>query len=456
MIRRPAPRTPLPSAPWWRRGWAALRGALGGAALCGLVLAAAPALAQSSAFGCTDLGGRHRMASLEGRGGTFFRIVPDMRLIHPFADETVALMAALADTLAAQGTTLVYLPLPPKSLALPDALPPEARDWGFDEPLAATLYDDILRRLDERGVVTVNARTALRVAGDAAPTFHGTDPRITAEGARRLARAVADRLATVAPLAGLPKDQFTTRATGTTRLPSAYRAILQRHCLVTLPEVMAETFATSRSDGVAAGDSLMATGAGIALLGTEDAGDPSANLAGFLAEATGLAVQAYAVPEGGAFAAISSYMTSRAFAEARPKVIVWAVPVADSLAAHGDGPLRELIAAAGDTCRTALPVGPGMTPGTLLVDLAGADPGRPGMLFVDTGLAAASRIEARFTGPDGQARSAWLARHPRQLPTGRFYIPLDGLVPGGARQVEIVSDGGVALDARAALCQGTP
>jgi alginate biosynthesis protein AlgX len=421
-----------------------------------LALAAAPALAQPSAYGCTDLGGRHRMASLEGRDGTFFRIVPDMRLIHPFADETVALMADLSDTLAAGGTTLVYVPLPPKSLALPDALPPEARDWGFDEPLAATLYDDILRRLDERGVLTVNARTALRVTGGAAPTFHGPDPRLTPEGARRLARAVGERLATVAPLQGLPKAAFTSRATGTTRLASPARAILQRHCLVPLPEVLAETFATTRSDGGAADGTLLGGAARIAFLGTEDAGDASANFAGFLAEATGIEVQAYAVPGGGAFAAISSYMTSRAFAEARPRVIVWAVPVADSLAAHGDGPLRELIAAAGDSCRTALPVGPGMTPGTLLVDLLGMDPGRPGMLFVDTGLAAASRIEARFLDAAGQARSAYLARHPRQLPTGRFYIPLDGLVPGGAARVEIVSDGGVALDARAALCQGTP
>lgn len=419
-------------------------------------LLAAPAAAESP-FGCTDLAGGHHLASVEGAGGTFFRISPDLRLIHPFADETVALMATLSDTLAAQGTTLVYVPLPPKSLALPDALPPEARDLGFDATLAATLYDDILRRLDERGVRTVNARTALRAGAGAPPTFHAADPRINATGAARLAEVIGAVLAGVPALQDLPRTRFETRATGTVRLPSAMRAVLQRHCLITLPEVDTATFATTRLTAAAttAGGALMGAGGGgarIALLGTEDAGDPSANLAGFLAAATGLEVQSYTVTGGGAFAAISSYMTSRGFAEARPAVIVWAVPVADGLALTGDQPLRELIAAAGDTCRVALAVGPGVEPGTLAIDLAGVDPGRPGMLFVDTGLAAATGIEARFLGPDGQTRSAFVRRHPDQLPSGRFLVPLDGLWPGGARQVEIRSDGGLALDARAAAC----
>lgn len=408
-----------------------LRAALGLMA----ALAAAPAAAQS-VHGCSDLAGQHAYASVEGAAGTFYRIDPDLMMTHPFSDDSVAGLATLSAQLAAGGTRLVYVPLPTRSLAMPGGLPPEARDLGFDATLAATLYDDIVVRLTAAGVGTVNARAALRAADPAAPSFFATDPRLTPAGARRVAEAVAGLMATLPGLDALPRAVFETRPAGLQRLPSAMRTALQRHCLVPLPQVEAEAFVTTRAGGGTGSGGTLLGGTGaqprVALVGTEDAVDPALNLAGFLSAATGLEVQSYAVPGGGAFAAISSYLTSRAFAEGRPAVLVWVNPVSESLADHGDQPLRELIAAAGDTCRTALPAGPGATPDSALADLSALDPGTPAMLLVDTGGAPATRVTLEVRGTGTPARSRSVQRHRGQLPTGRFYIPLDGLWPEGA------------------------
>ena len=425
---------------------------------------AGPAAAQS-VYGCSDLAGRHRWASVEGAGGTFYRVDPDLMMTHPFSDDSVAGLAELSRVLAAQGTRLIYLPLPTKSLAMPEGLPPEARDLGYDVTLAATLYDDMLTRLAAAGVTAVNARAALRSTDAAAPSFFATDPRLTPAGARRAAEAIAATLATLPGAADLPRTRFETRPAGIQRLPSAMRVALQRHCLIPLPEVETEVFATTRLDAGAAtgGNTLLATGpqARVALVGTDDAGDPAVNLAGFLSTATGLDVQSYAVTDGGAFAAISSYLTSRGFAEARPAVLVWANPVFESLADHGDQPLRELIAAAGDSCRTALPAGPGPDPALMIADLSGLDPSLPAMLMIDTGGAPATSVTVEVRGAGLPARSRSVHRHKRQVPTGTFYLPLDGLWPEGAAMgtattADIRLDTAFGLGARVTACPELP
>lgn len=434
----------------------------------GLVLGAALAAAlparAESAFGCSDLDARHRMAAVEGANGTFFRLLPDLAMDPAFGDDTVIQMAALSQAMAAGGTSFVYVPLPGRALAMPQALPPAAFDLGFDPTLAASLYDDILTRLAERGIATVNARSALVAGPDKTPSFFPADPRLTSAGGARLAGAIAAALGQVPAVTELPRGKFETRGAGLTDLPSEMRTILQRHCLAPLPAVATETYVTTRI-GAAAGGSggLMGTDTTprIALLTHDDTGGAASNLAGFLADATGLDVLEYSVPGGGAFAAMSSYLTSQAFRDQRPAVLVWVNPVWESLATNGDQPMRELITAAGADCRQDLPIGQGPDGQTLIADISGLDPVRPGMLMVDTGGNPALEMRFDFRGSDGTTRSRWITRDPAQLPSGRFYIPADGLWPEGAATVDIQIPGAFGPSARVAACpeplaSGTP
>ena len=427
---------------------------LASALIAGLL--AQPAAAQS-VYGCSDLSGRISMPSVEGLNGVFYRIDPDLHMFHAFSDESIDLLAELSQALAAQGTTLIYLPLPTKSLAMPDQLPQAARDLGFDLTIAATVYDDIFRRLSGADILSVNLRNTLRTAPEGQGSFFATDFRMTPAGARRAAIALSDLIRATAGFDDLPKSLFETRQTGNVVIQSDMYNVLQRHCSAPLPPVQTDTFATSRfQTGVAQPDTaIFGTGradARIALLGTEYIGGPMANFAGFLAENTGLDVIEYTVDGGGSFAAVSSYLTSRAFAEARPAFLIWANPVFNNLAMYGDQPMRELIAAARASCNVSLPLATGFEPNSISADLRGLDQGQKYTLFVEADGAQASEARFEFTGTTGLVTSRIISRLSTQAPTGRFYMALAGLTPSDAQTVRINLDVPFGINPRVSAC----
>lgn len=416
--------------------------------------AAAPAAAQS-AFGCSDLAGRHAMPAIEGTDGTFFRIDPDLFMFHPFSDQSVADVARLSAALASAGTTLIYVPLPPKSLVEPESLPSLATDLGFDPAIAITVFDDIIHRLVRADVLAVNLRVPLRAAGDDAASVIPIEYRLNTEGGRRAASTIGAVIAATPAFAGMPRGTFASRSNGPLLLPSPMRDALQRHCALTLPEAVVDSVTTTRTGGAApAAGSLLGggTAAQIALVGTEDIAATNSNLAGFLSESTGLDVLEYTVDGGGAFAAISTYLTSRAFQDTRPAYLVWVNPVQHNLAAQGDQPMGELIAAASGNCRIPLPTAPGFEPQTLTVDLLALDPGRRYTLAVDADAAPATLARFDFMGPAGLTRTRHIARHPGQLPTGRFFLPLSGLWPESVQTVTITLDAPFGVNARVTAC----
>jgi len=424
------------------------------ALILGLVLAtlgADPARAQS-AFGCDNLARPGGLPVVEGRGGVFYRVHPDLHNFFPLSDETVARLGELSDVLAAAGTRLIYLPVPTKSLAMPAALSPETADFGFDPDLATTVYDDIVQRLERRGVATADVRKPMVAAQGSAPPYFQADHRWTPDGARIAAAAVAVRLAGVAdaparggPIAVGPRVEVT--------LESSMFARIQQHCQSTVPPVRALGFAAPQP-----GAAPLFTEARppVVVVGTEYIGESASNFAGFLAAATGLPVGFYGVPDGGAFAAISSFLTSDAFFSARPAVLVWEVPVEANPAQFGDQPLRELIALAGTACRVPLNVFATDIPNRISIDLGALDPGLAHTLFVDADGAASPEAVFTFRSRAGLTRSRSILRHPGQRLSGRFAVPLSGLWPEGAASVEIelTKDFGPAPRALACFYEG--
>ena len=420
-----------------------------------LLLAAPPAFAQS-VYGCSGLE-RDGNPAIEGDAGVFYRIDPDMRMFHAFSDETVGRLAELSAALAPLGTTLVYVPLPTKSLAMPDQLPQAARDYGFDTATATTVHGRILERLQASGVATADLRAALRAAGPEGPSFFPTDYRLTPAGAARAARAIAGALSATPGFTALPKSRFETRPAGRVTLASPMRAALQRHCMIALPAVESDSFTTTRLRAAAGTNDSALFGTSralprIVLVGTEHAGEAASNLAGFLSEQTGLEVLPYTVAGGGSFAAISSYMTSREFQETPPAYLVWVNPAENNLARFGDQPLHELTVAAGDGCRVPLPVLSGTDANTLTADLGTLDRSQSYTLFVDSDGVDATEARFDFRTPAGLARSQSVLRHSDQVKTGRFFMPLAGLWPEGAQTVDIVLDTPFGVGARVTAC----
>lgn len=407
----------------------------------------ATSAAAQSVYGCLDLAGRHNMPSVEGRDGIFYRIDPDLYMFHSISDETVAGIAGLSSALQANGTTLIYIPVPTRGLAMPDQLPQMARDYGFDADLATTVYVDVLRRLRGAKVVTADVRRAFRIAAKEAVPFFGTDPRLTPEGAQLMARAIAESLGQSDGFDAIPKSQFVTQTGTSTILPSDMRSKLQRHCMINLPKVEAVSYVTTRTQAATLGtnssifgEQVTTRSMKIALIGTDITGSPASNLAGFLSQATGLNVLQYSVEDGGSFAAMSSYLTSSAFQNERPAYLVWTNPVNNNLAQFGDQPLRELTVAAATNCPISLHVSRGSEMNSLRIDLNGLDGRQSYALYVDADGAEASEARFDFLSRSGLMRRKTIIRHPKQVKTGRFYMPLSGLWQEGAISVEILLD----------------
>ena len=420
---------------------------------CGLAMLSGTAALAQSAFGCTNLAGRSNMPTIEGKDGNFFRIDPELHMFLSISDQSTDRLARLSAALREFGTTLIYAPVPTRALVMPDKLPHIALDYGYRADLAATVYDDTIRRLNRALVMNVNLRRALLATN--AP-FFATDPRLTPAGAEQMARALANVIAQQDG-SDAPRAVFSSATGAPVVWPSNMRANLQRHCIQSLPEVNAPQYVTTKRQAAVQGadNSIFGTrasGARIALVGTDVTGSQVSNLSGFLSQATGYDVVEYSVKDGGSFAAISSYLTSDAFRESRPAYLIWANPVSNNLAQYGDQPMRELTAAASGNCGVAVPFLGGDDAGSIRVELNRMDLRPSNSLLIDTGGAAVTDMRLDFISRDGLIRSKFVRRHPDQVKTGRFYVPLSGLWRDGVYSVDVSLDAAFGANTRVSVC----
>ncbi|MDP3342286.1 hypothetical protein [Frigidibacter sp.] len=392
-----------------------------------LGLMACPALAQTSAFGCSQTETAVGVPSIEGRDGVFYRVLADLRLRHPMEDAVTEQMGALSLALAGRGTTLIYVTVPTKSQAMPEFLPPLAADYAYDSTTAQLVYDDIVGRLAARGVLAPNILAALTSEGADALPFFQTDFHWTSDGARLAAKVIGEVMKAQPGYDQLGLSTYHTVALEPTPAFSTMRRSLQAFCVDQLPRVEAMAHLTEETATSVEGVSdIFASGTdqtGIVLVGTSFSDSPLANFAGYLSEFSGLDVVNYAVTGGNQYGAMTSYLTSRDFADNPPRFLVWENPIYSNLAQYGPDPLDELIAAAGDTCGTNLPA-TRTGSNTLSADLRGVTLTPGDVILADLGTDGPREVLFTLTTAAGVTRSALMQRSDRMLASGRFFKPL--------------------------------
>ncbi|WP_052700968.1 alginate O-acetyltransferase AlgX-related protein [Loktanella sp. S4079] len=398
-------------------------------------------------FDCFGLATDRDLPTVEGKDGVFFRIKTDLRLNHPFSDQSIEHIAELSRALAENGTTLIFVPIPTKSVTMPDYLPPEAALYGFDLDIAIAVHDDILDRLNAAGVATVDAREAMLETEDGDLPFFRSDFHWSASGARETARAIGDLIQKLPAYADLDQTEFETTPLGVDIAFSGMRRQLQENCLKTLPEAETMTYETHAVETLDLGeggldlfgDEEITTQ--VALLGTSFSDNEVNNFDGFLAEYSNLEVVNYALTGGNQFGAMTSYLTSTEFQETRPRFLVWENPVYTNLAQYGDQPMRELIAAAGQTCTVPLEGQMDEDNQVISIDLTSYDLGPDDTIFLDIHRLAGTSANFLFHSNDGLKRNKTIERGERLSRTGRFYMPLSGLWADGAASVDISTSG---------------
>ncbi|MEO6299679.1 MAG: hypothetical protein ABIV25_13595, partial [Paracoccaceae bacterium] len=330
-----------------------------------LALAATHAHAETTTgFGCNAVEFSTALPAIEGKDGVFFRTFTDLRMQHPLDDRTVHMLGQLAKVLKENGTTLVYVTIPSKSQVMPQYLPAHAIDYGFVPQIADEIYTDFITRLNNAGILAPDIMTALHANTGTEKSLFGDDFHWTSQGAKLGAQAIAAMIKADPAYEDLPIKTFVTTPVGPEVAFSGMRRTLQSFCANSLPptETMAyktEAAAAATTDPASTGLDIFASSAEIlpvVLVGTSYSDSPINNFAGFLSEFTGLDVVNYAITGGNQFGAMTSYMTSDEFRQQRPRFLIWENPIYNNLAQYGAAPIEELIAAAGNTCTTKLPV----------------------------------------------------------------------------------------------------
>lgn len=420
-----------------------------------LLAPAAPALAQSgSAYGCDRLEEAAPTPYIEGRDGVFFRLNLDLRLRHTVTEGSIDLMARLSEALAARGTTLVYVPIPSKGLAMPGSLPDAAAAYGFDHDIAADVYEDTLARLREAGVVAVDALTPLLDLEDGQLAFIPTDHHWTSAGSRAVAAEVARVIAETSGYADLEKVTAETRSLGPQEVPSPVRREIQSMCRDTIPPSVTEAFETEVTAPASSGGDIFAAeegGPAIALVGTSMSRTPAFDFQGFLAESSQLDVVNYAVIGGNQYGAIVSYLMSDEFLSAPPKYLVWENPIYNNLGEFGELPMRELVAAALEDCTPLDAQRPDDR--TLVAEVPGGELPADVYVRADAGTARGRAIEIGFATKEGLRIAASIERTQRLEPTRLFYQYMEPFWEPGISSVEVEFDRAVSGDASLAICK---
>jgi alginate biosynthesis protein AlgX len=421
------------------------------------------ALAGPSAFGCKNTDNAPS-ASIEGRDGVFYRVQSDLRLQHPMNDIVVDELADLARALADQGTTLVFMNVPTKGQAMPAYLPPEADAYGYDAATMQANYLNVVNRLNDAGVAAPDLMTAMLGAGPDEKVFFPSDFHWTPTGARLAAQAIGAMIRELPAYADVTPVTFLSQETGPETAFSGLRRELQTFCADTLLQVEATGWRTTRVEDTAtdagtaeaaSDDTLDIFGsseseASLALVGTSFSDSSINNFAGFLSEFSRIEVTNYAITGGNQFGSMTSYLTSREFAEQRPTFLVWENPIYNSLAQFGPIPMDELIVAAGPPCDIATET---FAESNALV--ATFKPGqlkpRDAVLF-DYGAEGARKATITLQSASGVTRSIRLERSDRLRATGRFFLRLEPYWHPDLTRIAVTFDRPLGENSSLTLC----
>lgn len=429
--------------------------------LAGFLLATCAAIAPaaaSSAYGCANLETNQILPTVEGKEGYFYRIMADLRMQHPLSDHIAELIAALSDALAATGTTLVYVPIPTKSLVMPQYLPEAAQQYGFDHNVAEIAYKDVVRKLNAHGVVTVDLLDAMRHLPQGKPAFLRADFHWTSAGAEAAARVVADMISKLSGFDIVARKAFETRPLGEVQIISTMRRILQENCTKALPPAVTEGYRTTEIARAAAVDIFgdAEPEHSIVLVGTSYSDLAASNFQGFLAQSLELPVTNFAISGGDQFGSITSYMTSEAFLNHRPKVLIWENPIYNNLGKFGDTPLIELMAAARQTCRTIDRTQISQAgDNALSVSVSAGQVPDHAVIYAYSGDDQSRHATLKFRLNDGHLFESGIWRADRVVSSGRYYFPVRYFGSRGAQTFQLAFDQMSLQSATVSICSLT-
>lgn len=261
-------------------------------------------------------------ALVQGKGDWLFRTRYDLRTDFGTTPAGYRQFKRLRDALKAKGVELVIVYQPTRGLVNREKLTDEEK-VGFDFDLARQNYLKAIEGFREAGIWTPDLSPLFDEQGVDTDYYFKADHHWTPNGADRTAKLVAETLKQIPGFDDIPKKDFQSRVVGLLPKAGTLHKTAAQFCGTTYATQYVDRYETE-ADGAASADALFGDDSNprIALVGTSNSG-PAYNFAGFLQQHSGAEVLNMAVSGGGFDSALLQYMSSQAFHDNPPKVLIW-------------------------------------------------------------------------------------------------------------------------------------
>lgn len=396
---------------------------------------------------CDELENAASGAVVQGEDGWLFSAY-DLR-VGSVPNSVKPYLRRLVRTIARQDTILVPVLLPTRG-SVNFGRFDMAKSAFRDYPLAAAhdAYRTVLADFAAVGAPGPDLlESALEMNITGAPFYHRTDNHWRPEGARRAANDVAALLEVQGVLADRSPEVFVTEFAGTFSRHGSFAKLVESRCAgVDIPEETGPYYLTTRQREATAQD-LFADlpAAEVVLVGTSNSEGQILNFEGFLAEALQTDILNASVRGGGTWTSLLSYLSSDAYLNHRPAVLIWELPIVaiDGLGTAHIAEYRQAIPAADGACSvedsrlaTVVPIEGTQVP-LLINDEGLAIGGTRFFLYLELSDPSLFSFEVEIRYRGGQEELVRIERSTRATNFGRFFLEFSAKIDSRFEEVRL-------------------
>jgi alginate biosynthesis protein AlgX len=369
-----------------------------------------------------------------------------------------------SEALEHQGMKLVVIPVPNRPAIYTDGIDRAQPLQGkFSVETARANYNDSVDKFRKIGINTVNVQEAfLQHTSDPEKLFFARDHHWTPAGARVAAQAVKAQLQ-ASTLENLPKAEYSTRMIGMYDFHGNIPSKVETACPgVSIPNEPIPSYLTERQDG---GSLLGDEAIDVALIGSSYSAAPWSpkeldyNFAGFLQDQLQTNIVNAAISGGGYDAASEAYFLSAAYAQHKPKVVLfefWYFPYKQELNAF-----RRIIPSIYGACEadrtviaeTTVPLETGVPSVIASSDAQAAIKGAANYLYVQLSDPSLINFKVSLEYDNGQTEIVPVNRNPRIKNDGRFFLDLNDAFRGNLVKASLQTDAKTKGSVTARMCR---
>jgi alginate biosynthesis protein AlgX len=358
--------------------------------------------------------------------------------------------------LKSKGIHLLAVPLPPRGIVQPEMLDrSQPLQAGFDVAATRDNYRASLKRLAGMQVDSVDLLASAleyQQAGSKAPLFFTRDNHWNSDGAKLFAQSVARQVSKTGALQEIKPIQFTNTLVGSVDTVSWLAQLMKRVCDTTIEPEKIGVYETVRVGG----DLLGEDDYPVVLVGTSYSAEPQYNFEGFLKESLRVNVLNVAITGGGFNASLEGYFQSKAYAEKKPKVIVWEFPT--SASPWEQTALRELIPSVYGDCADSSAVlsdsatlGKGST--SILKNPSANVGGSQHFVSLKFSDKTILNFDLNLKFDEGKQETVKIVRSDRIANEGQFYLKFADEFKGNLTEVVLTPRDGAQGNVSAKICK---